>query len=496
MADLTSEEIMTIVRREFASILEEDTRSRMRFPGAYKFEVFWPMRHQLKENWADLSDADPWERRTAAETADAVRDMLHEGTWPELRLPVLNLLKRNGIDVDSDAPVVNEVCHLYGQAMVEALTAIKHRNFSNIDYTPAVFLEDSPANSQVQQIAAQVPEQKRTISTLIREYSDEKKRHGWTERSERTIMERLNSLTELMGDVDLASINHDFAFEFRKKLMEKPRKRQSAESKASGKVERIAPGTVNNIIADIAAMFKYAKRREWVSDSYFSEMTLRDTTPAHKKRQPFTKDELALLFGPGFIKACGRISWRFWLPLLGLFTGARLDEIAQAQVDDVREIDGIWCLVVESSDEKSVKTLSGNRSIPLHSFIVNDLGFLKFVDSQRAEGERELFPGLKRVQGRKGHYLTKWFGEYRDALGILKTRTFHSLRKNFSKCLALNDVPISMIKRLDGHSLASDVTEHHYIQDIPVSKLREYVNKLDFGIELSHLKESSLAVKD
>lgn len=308
-------------------------------------------------------------------------------------------------------------------------------------------------------------------------------------------MERLNSLVELMGDVSLATVNHDFAFIFRKKLMDRPRKRQSAAAKESGTVEHIASGTVNNILADIAAMFKYAKRRGWVADSFFSEMTLRDTTPAHKKRQPFTKEEIALLFGPGFIKACGRISWRFWVPLLGLFTGARLDEIAQAQVDDVREIDGVWCLVVESSDEKSVKTLSGNRSIPLHHFIVNDLDFLTFVEVQRSSGERELFPGLKRVQGRKGHYLTKWFGDYRDALGIPKTRTFHSLRKNFSKCLAVNDVPVSMIKRLDGHSLANDVTEHHYIQDIPVSKLSEYIHKLDFGVDLSHLKESRFAIK-
>jgi len=167
-----------------------------------------------------------------------------------------------------------------------------------------------------------------------------------------------------------------------------------------------------------------------------------------------------------------------------------LDEIAQALVDDVRQIDGVWCLVVESSAEKAVKTLSGNRSIPLHRFLIQDLKFLDFVEQQRRAGEVELFPGLKRVQGRKGHYVTKWFGRYRDSLGIQKTRTFHSLRKNFSNNLAMHDTPVNMIKRLDGHSLASDVTEHHYIGDIPVTKLVEYIERLDYGVDLAHLAAS------
>lgn len=51
MADLTSKEILTIVRREFARILEEDMRSRMRFPGEYDFEVFWPYQRPRSRFW-------------------------------------------------------------------------------------------------------------------------------------------------------------------------------------------------------------------------------------------------------------------------------------------------------------------------------------------------------------------------------------------------------------------------------------------------------------
>jgi hypothetical protein len=37
---------------------------------------------------------------------------------------------------------------------------------------------------------------------------------------------------------------------------------------------------------------------------------------------------------------------RFWLPLLALFSGARLGELCQLSVDDVREIEGVWCLEI------------------------------------------------------------------------------------------------------------------------------------------------------
>lgn len=498
MADLTSEEIFELTRREFRRILDNDRRARMQHPGTYDFGVRLPSTGLPEEDWLDISGLDPWEYTSARRADEVIRGKINEQRWPDLKRPVLEMLKRFGIEVSAEDPVINEVCLQYARGFVESMSAIKIREHGHIDYTPDVFLAEeqppSPAPQETMESRLQPP--KRMLSDLIRVYSEEKKQHGWTKRSERTISERLNYLIELMGDIELASIDHDFAFEFRKMLLAKPKKRQPAQARKTGKLESLAPGTVNNITTDISAMFKYAKKRAWIAENYFAEMSVRDTTPAHKKKAKFTKEELALVFGPGFVEACKDIPWRFWVPILGLFTGARLDEIAQARVDDVREIDGVWCLVVEAADGKPVKTLSGDRRVPLHPFLIQDLKFLAFIEQMRASNEVELFPGLKRIQGRKGHYMTKWFGEYRDGLGIAKTRTFHSLRKNFSNNLAIHDVPIGMIKRLDGHSLASDVTEHHYIQDIPVTKLEVYIKRLDFGVNLSPLAGSRFVPRD
>ena len=72
----------------------------------------------------------------------------------------------------------------------------------------------------------------------------------------------------------------------------------------------------------------------------------------------------------------------FWIPLLGLYTGARLEELCQLLVEDVVKRDGIWCLDMrdDNAERKSVKT-GERRIVPLHPFIVDELRFPEFVKS-------------------------------------------------------------------------------------------------------------------
>ncbi len=44
------------------------------------------------------------------------------------------------------------------------------------------------------------------------------------------------------------------------------------------------------------------------------------------------------------MKGTKGIDFRYWIPLLALFTGARLSELAQLHKADIRKEQGIWCL--------------------------------------------------------------------------------------------------------------------------------------------------------
>lgn len=73
-----------------------------------------------------------------------------------------------------------------------------------------------------------------------------------------------------------------------------------------------------------------------------------------------------------------------WGILLGMFTGACLNEIYQLDIADVQKDGDIWFLnfTDEGDDTKSVKSKVGRREVPLHSEWIR-LGLLHFADSRR-----------------------------------------------------------------------------------------------------------------
>ncbi|MCT7655420.1 hypothetical protein MBH78_13535 [Oceanimonas sp. NS1] len=87
---------------------------------------------------------------------------------------------------------------------------------------------------------------------------------------------------------------------------------------------------------------------------------------------------------------------------MGLYTGARLGEIAQLRLEDVVQVGDVWLLNVTKDDDDSaedartVKTAAAIRSIPIHSALIK-LGFLDYVETVRHTGAFKLFPSLKKA---------------------------------------------------------------------------------------------------
>ena len=95
----------------------------------------------------------------------------------------------------------------------------------------------------------------------------------------------------------------------------------------------------------------------------------------------FTSDEMNLILGERLKKESleqGKPE-RYWVTLLSAYSGARLNEICQLNVDDISKTDGIWPTNSNGdSADKSTNTKSGNRVIPLHPKLLS-LGFLNYL---------------------------------------------------------------------------------------------------------------------
>jgi integrase len=107
--------------------------------------------------------------------------------------------------------------------------------------------------------------------------------------------------------------------------------------------QKINPGTVNKLLGGVQAIAIWARDKggmvpddvQWADP--FSRMRLEVDD---SDRAPFEPDELQAVFNsPVFTKGerpkGGKGEAAFWLPLLGLFTGARRGELASLRPTDI-----------------------------------------------------------------------------------------------------------------------------------------------------------------
>ena len=179
----------------------------------------------------------------------------------------------------------------------------------------------------------------------------------------------------------------------------------------------------------------------------FSRMRLREDP---SDRDAFTVDELNSLFAaPVFTSGerpeAGGGEAAFWLPMLALYGGARRSELAGLRADDVREVEGVWCLlfVEDKKIGRRLKSATALRTVPVHPKL-SQLGWLHYVETVRRSGgggKAWLFPEISPQVPAELKAWTKWFTRYLRKAGVEDERkVFHSFRHSFKDALRAADV--------------------------------------------------------
>ncbi|UWR29657.1 tyrosine-type recombinase/integrase [Sulfitobacter sp. W002] len=272
----------------------------------------------------------------------------------------------------------------------------------------------------------------------------------------------------------------------------------------------ISARTVAKHVSGLNTYFQWLSDEGLVTENVFSGLTP-VFSRSQKRAGEFSDQQLNELFNSPLFTGCAGTAnivqyatsgsvqirdWRYWLPLCAAFSGARLGELAQLHVNDIRSSEGIHYFDIndEGGDDKSVKTGWSSRIVPIHSELQR-LGFLEFVSAQRKRGQTRLFPELKRTP--RGYFdgASKWFGKY---FGQLKfeadTRghcpTFHSFRhsaiERMSKELTDNE-----IGPLVGHEETTTTKGYRNSPTYSISKRKEHIEHIKFnGLDLNHLGKS------
>jgi integrase len=214
----------------------------------------------------------------------------------------------------------------------------------------------------------------------------------------------------------------------------------------------------NHTLDCLGTLFNFGRDNELVKDNPARGVRLIDNRPTKTKRLPYTLDHLRTIVS----KLPDRNTDRegFWLPLLGLYTGARLAELCQLTPSDVRQeayfdADGsecqAWCVYITvDGDGKRVKTASSIRRFPVHQALI-DLGFVGLVQARK--GSSRIFDLEPNKDGEWGQDWSKAYGKFlRGTCGIADPkRVFHSFRHTFKEVCRDCDIGKELADAIQGH---------------------------------------------
>lgn len=185
--------------------------------------------------------------------------------------------------------------------------------------------------------------------------------------------------------------------------------------------------------------------------------------------RPFTTAELQAIFTPeAFLPWAKKYPHRYWGPILGLYSGARVTEVAQLYVDDIETVDGVPGFHVNRRfPGQKIKNAQSRRFVPLAQPVL-DVGFLAFVEEARKAGQARLFPDLPNGTGLGfGRQLSRQFSAYVKKRGVAdEGMGFHAFRHTFATLLSEAGVETVDIARLTGHldgKAQGSVLEKFYI---------------------------------
>ena len=299
---------------------------------------------------------------------------------------------------------------------------------------------------------------------------------------------RLNRLSEVAESVIQAqpllagktheekrTIARDFDRWYRGKSLRDLTKRDCQEFADYLQAEGLMGSTIRKKIGFLKNLFDEAVDRDLIPVN----LALRIKLPPKSKKKsriPYDDHDLQLIFSSiiytgGKRPISGRGEAGVWMPLIALFTGARLEEISQLQTEDViyDGRDEVWVFrFLDLDDAQELKTDAARRLTPVHSELIK-AGLLAYVDSQKDAGHKRLFHKLTPDKfGFLGASYSKWWRRHATVLGITDRRkVFHSFRHLVTHVLRREEIEERVCKAIIGHE-GGDVHSKYGSEDYPL----------------------------
>lgn len=346
----------------------------------------------------------------------------------------------------------------------------------------------APTTWAAQLAAAPPPD----CGTMRDAYEHWKKFQNPSVQTAREYLLAVNRFHDLFGDMPLTSVTARHGRIFRDAHMAIPAYLTKEERERSfhdlyvhfdrvGRDDRdaLAPATVKKFVGGLSAIISSVVEEYDLDGNPMARIRVagekNGRVAAQTERRPFTDAHMHKIFSsPLFTGCAGEADFRrclpgdqihaddlYWVFLLAAATGARIEELGQLLVSDVRTEKGIHYLWLDDlGDDQELKTDSSRRRVPLHPKLVA-LGFLQWARHGRAADQR-VFRDLKLNSNEKlTHNLSRRANRYLDRIGIdERNYVFYSFRHKFKDECRDAGIPGPINDQLTGHYQASVASKY------------------------------------
>lgn len=278
---------------------------------------------------------------------------------------------------------------------------------------------------------------------------------------------------------------------------------------AKMQVKKISSKTYHYYINVVIEFLTWCEAQGYIENTKFKTILQSSKKSIPKKgkyqRVNFDKSDLKKIFeSKHYLSGSFKRATDYWIPLLALFTGARLGEICQLKVSDIKKVDEIYCIDINEDDEdKSIKRESSARMVPIHNQLLN-LGFIDYVNNQKKKKQKNIFEINYGIIRGQYHSTQKQMSDYLKKVGIVssstsKSKTFHSFRHTIRTQLTELDIEERTIDAIIGHasearSIGNKIYTHSKLIKQKQSAIQKLVYDVDFS-KIKHWNECKFAIR-
>ena len=305
---------------------------------------------RISANRIDRDDLDD-ELETIIFIKSDLKEELAVNDYEGISSHVDDLLKELNVKPDKKSENYKKLCRELLKVNIKILDTVEKRTVGDYSRDANRTLDDFPSSTVSKPSQTKQKDQPKLSKVIPKFVSEFIKAGRWTEKTKSENEAVFELFMEISSDLPINQYDHQAIRQYKETLGLLPANRNKIEKYRDKTIDKIlalpdvkpmAVNSINKNIRRLGQLFKWAVQNGYIERNIVEGMSLPETKRQDQYREVFDQEDLVKIFSSPIHKNKEYLhSYYYWLPLLGLYTGARIEELCSLYVEDFKvEHDG------------------------------------------------------------------------------------------------------------------------------------------------------------